>query len=83
MDKLSQSIKKDYENFFPRFWGPYYDSWNQVARRIALKVLSENTRHSKNLLDVGGGVQFFHGGEGGIRTRGEVLPSQTISNRLP
>ncbi|MCK4307757.1 methyltransferase domain-containing protein [candidate division WOR-3 bacterium] len=56
MDKLGQSIEKDYENFFPRFWGPYYDPGNRVARRIVLEILSEDIKRSKNLLDIGGGV---------------------------
>jgi len=56
MDKSGQLIKKDYENFFPRFWGPYYDPGNRVARRIVLKILYEDIKRSKNLLDIGGGV---------------------------
>ncbi len=56
MDKINQAIEKDYENFFPRFWGPYHDPGNRVARRIVFKILSEDIKNSKNLLDIGGGV---------------------------
>ena len=37
-NKIGQSIKKDYENYFPRFWGPYYDPGNRVSETNSPKV---------------------------------------------